>query len=540
MMKRCLLPLFVTLASFSICPDRAFAQSVPTDPVGFSTSSLLGNSDTYVSFPFTRPFAFMGAVSSISGNVITVAGNPGWATSPQQFVYAAGTQPNHYYVLLGNGGSSNPKEGHFYSVNANGSNTLTVDTTADNLTGVTANTKVTLVPYWTPATIFPATDANVSFTPTASPPTYQTLIRVPDYSASGINLPDAAQYYFNSNAWRRVSDGLDHGDDPLVPDGYIVIENSNGAPTLPMTNKGAVALRKISSPLETSTSTAQDNPLGLVRPVDVSLDATGLGPANGSFGANDQLLVFNNTQAALSKSPGVYYYDTTVGNSGGWRLTGDTVATNDHGADIIPMGAGFIVRKAQTGTGQPAFWPNSFPVQALTAVSRKVHGTAGTFDLNLPLNVQFFTKPGIECRNVGQTPAGVGIDYQLVLTFPTAVSFTNIVPTSGVATVDSFSGNNSSTVTINLKSVNNAQKTTITLLGANEGTNTNDVAVQMGVLIGDTTGNGAVNSSDIAKTQSQSGQLVTSSNFLEDVTVNGSINSSDIALVQSKSGTALP
>jgi hypothetical protein len=62
----------------------------------------------------------------------------------------------------------------------------------------------------------------------------------------------------------------------------------------------------------------------------------------------------------------------------------------------------------------------------------------------------------------------------------------------------------------------------------------------MAVLIGDTTGNGAVNSSDIAQTQSQSGQVVTANNFREDVTVNGLINSSDIALVQSKSGTGLP
>jgi hypothetical protein len=59
-------------------------------------------------------------------------------------------------------------------------------------------------------------------------------------------------------------------------------------------------------------------------------------------------------------------------------------------------------------------------------------------------------------------------------------------------------------------------------------------------LLGDTTGNGAVDSSDIAHTQSQSGQPVTSANFREDVTVNGAINSSDIAFVQSKSGTALP
>jgi hypothetical protein len=62
----------------------------------------------------------------------------------------------------------------------------------------------------------------------------------------------------------------------------------------------------------------------------------------------------------------------------------------------------------------------------------------------------------------------------------------------------------------------------------------------MGVLVGDTTGNAVVNSSDIAQTQSQSGQAVTAANFREDVNTNGLINSSDIALVQSKSGTALP
>ncbi|HST29526.1 MAG TPA: hypothetical protein VLK27_01660, partial [Chthoniobacterales bacterium] len=68
---------------------------------------------------------------------------------------------------------------------------------------------------------------------------------------------------------------------------------------------------------------------------------------------------------------------------------------------------------------------------------------------------------------------------------------------------------------------------------------TGNVSVSMGVLEGDTTANGLVNSSDIAQTQSQSGQAVTQSNFREDVTVNGIISSSDVALVQSFSGTSL-
>jgi hypothetical protein len=59
-------------------------------------------------------------------------------------------------------------------------------------------------------------------------------------------------------------------------------------------------------------------------------------------------------------------------------------------------------------------------------------------------------------------------------------------------------------------------------------------------LLGDTTGNGLVNSSDISDVQAQSGQPPTASNLKEDVTLNGAINSSDISLVQAQSGTGLP
>jgi hypothetical protein len=89
--------------------------------------------------------------------------------------------------------------------------------------------------------------------------------------------------------------------------------------------------------------------------------------------------------------------------------------------------------------------------------------------------------------------------------------------------------------------VTDAQIITVNLANvADSGGNVGSiVSASMEVLIGDTTGNAAINSSDIAQTQSQSGQPVTSLNFREDVTANGLINSSDIALVQSKSGTAL-
>jgi uncharacterized repeat protein (TIGR03803 family) len=167
--------------------------------------------------------------------------------------------------------------------------------------------------------------------------------------------------------------------------------------------------------------------------------------------------------------------------------------------------------------------------QLVSAVSRKTHGNAGTFDVDLALDGS-----GTECRS-----GGTNGDYQLVMTFALPVTFTSATVSSGTGgvAVALASGNQ---IFVNLTGVTNAQKITLTLVGVNDGANRGDVPVSMAVLIGDTTQDGFVNSADIAQTKSQSGTLVTSSNFREDVTVDGNLNSADIALVKSKSGTALP
>lgn len=514
---------FVFVFSVIALTASVFGQTVTSDIVGFTTTSLLGNSDTYVSTPFTRVPEYVGAIASTTTNTITVSGAP-WTNA--QFVYG-GTQHNHYYVLIGAISGANTKEGRTYAINGNTTNSLTVTTTAgDDVSGIPANTQITIIPNWTPATLFPASDANVSFTPTTSPPTYKTLLRVPNDNATGINLPYASEYYFNSG-WQRISPSGLGDDDPLVPDGYVVVRNANGAPTLPLTNIGSVLTQKISSPLATAASPGQDNPLGLIRPLDVQLDATGL---NTAFTANDRLLLFNNAVAAFDKSPSaIYFYDTR------WRLNGD--ATNaDRGSDVIPMGTGFIVRKVG---GASTFWTNAFPVAALSAVSRKSHG--GTLlDINLPVGTKADTVPGVECRAAGSTPAGAGVDHQIIVTFPTAVSFASASVTSGAGNVASVSGSGSTIATINLSGITAAQYVTVTLASVNDGTNVNDVAIRFGVLPGDTTGDGNVNSADIAQTKSLSGQVVSQTTCRADVTVDGNLNSGDVSFVKSRSGTALP
>jgi hypothetical protein len=173
----------------------------------------------------------------------------------------------------------------------------------------------------------------------------------------------------------------------------------------------------------------------------------------------------------------------------------------------------------------------------VSAVSRKTHGSAGDFDVDLPL----IGNPGIECRSGGSSG-----NHRIVVTFahPVTINGSTTPPPSagtlsGTGTVSNITVNNS-VVTVDLTGVTNAQTIILTLSSVSDGTNSGNVLIPMGVLVGDTTGNGAVNSSDIAQTQGQSGQPVGLTNFREDVTVNGAINSSDISLVQAQSGTALP
>jgi len=366
-MKRQLAIVTVALVSgFQFFAGQSGAET--TKPTGFTSVSALANSDTLYSVPLTRASEFSGTVQSVTSNVITVAGSPGWTNN--QFVYAAGTQPKTYYVLIGGGGTSNPKEGHTLTIDANGSNTLTVDTTVETLTGITANTEVTIVPYWTLGTVFPASKAGVYFTATTLSSSYKTQILVPDNTANGINLP-VTTYFFSNNVdgttgnigWRIVGDNFtSHDDDPLLPDSYFNIRNIHGSPTLTFRGFGHVLTDTFATALQTLSTGQQDNAVSMIRPIGVTLNQTGLSPADGSFVGTtvpsqikDTLLIFNNAQVKHNKKPSAIYFYFS-GTPTGWKKKG--AGTADHGNDVIPAGSAIVIRKAQTATGATVFWTN--------------------------------------------------------------------------------------------------------------------------------------------------------------------------------------
>jgi uncharacterized protein (TIGR02597 family) len=342
--------------TFALCGvPVSVASTATTDPVGYNNIALLANSDTYVSIPFHRTAAFVGQVASVSGNVITVAGTPGWNAS--QFVYASGSQANTYYAFIRSGS----KEGNYYTVTANSANTLTLDLAGDTLSGLAANDSLSVIPYWTLGTLFPASDAGTSFTASPSVASIRTSILTPDLQTAGINLAATKIYFFYNSAWRQSGQSLavSKNDDILIPDTYFIVRNGATAGTF--THTGSVVMKKTVVPLLTQASGKQDNAIALTRPVPVSLNDSGLisssafTPSSSPALRKDELLVFDNTVVAKNKAASaIYYY-----YNNGWRKVGQS-ASADFGATIVfGPDTGVQIRKAASGTGQASNWTHT-------------------------------------------------------------------------------------------------------------------------------------------------------------------------------------
>src|SRR4029077_15237841 len=111
------------------------------------------------------------------------------------------------------------------------------------------------------------------------------------------------------------------------------------------------------------------------------------------------------------------------------------------------------------------------PLAPTGAVSRKTHGTAGTFDIALPLSGPV----GIESRS-GGSPTG---NHTIVVSFVTPITAVASATCAGNPATTTISGNQ---VTVNCTAVPNAQTIAINLMGVTDGTNTANVSTPMGAL----------------------------------------------------------
>jgi hypothetical protein len=176
------------------------------------------------------------------------------------------------------------------------------------------------------------------------------------------------------------------------------------------------------------------------------------------------------------------------------------------------------------------------PVQLSAVVSRKTHGIAGTFDIDLPL-----TGPrGVECRS-----GGANGDYTLVFTFAnslTNVDGANISSGTGSVTSSNIDSSDAHRYAVNLTGVTNAQVITVSLknVADSAGNFSPATAGSMAVLLGDANANGVVSNLDVSLVKAQVAVPVDSSNFRNDVNGNGTVSNTDVSVTKAQVGTTVP
>ncbi len=242
-----------------------------------------------------------------------------------------------------------------------------------------------------------------------------------------------------------------------------------------------------------------------------------------------------------------------IGQPAGWYI--DNIAlTNTNWSDVTNTAATSFIDHKATGTycyrarttylsaGTPiaSGFSNVVTVDVAPGVrpvvSRKTHGLAGTFDIDLPATGTI----GIESRADASK-------HKVVFYFADTVTVANASVTPGAGGTAQREGSgpptisaNGREVTVDLMNVSNRQTLMVNLTGVSGPGLPASISIPMDVLAGDVSANRTVNSSDIGLTKSQSGLPASSANFRADVNANGAVNSSDIGIAKANSGTSLP
>jgi hypothetical protein len=262
--------------------------------------------------------------------------------------------------------------------------------------------------------------------------------------------------------------------------------------------------------------------------VTVTWDVAGT-TANGINTANVNILLSTNATPVQGEPSFPVVLAANTPNDGSEVVTLPDVSTAKARVMVQPVdNVYFDVSDANFTIGGPAL------ITPASIVSQKNHGSAGLFEVDLPL----VGAAGVESRSGGATNS-----YTLVFRFD------NPIANVGGASVSSGTGSVSGRgpgadprdYVVTLSGVTNAQTITVTLHDVTDvlGNNNPNVTGSMAVLVGDSNGDRAVNSGDAQQVRNRSGQVTDATNFRSDVNADGAVNSGDAFITRRNSGTGI-
>lgn len=170
------------------------------------------------------------------------------------------------------------------------------------------------------------------------------------------------------------------------------------------------------------------------------------------------------------------------------------------------------------------------PPSITAAVSRKTHGGAGSFDMDVRAS------GAVECRKNG--PTKVIVTFSQPVFGHDGLDTTDVSLSSGTVTGVSING---SVLIIDMTDVADATMLTIGFAGIE---NQYGLAVSgtltFGSLLGDVNKTKDVNLIDVGAVKAQYGNVVSSSTFKYDLNIDGSLNLIDVGLAKSRYGNIIP
>ncbi|MEO8045428.1 MAG: hypothetical protein ABI674_11040 [Spartobacteria bacterium] len=263
------------------------------------------------------------------------------------------------------------------------------------------------------------------------------------------------------------------------------------------------------------------------------LDAVWFDSRNAANNTDSQLFYSWSTDAGVTWAPNVAVSNSFNPSEGypNQSKIGDyiTIVSDNTGADVA-YSATFNFNPSRNQHEEDVYYvrvaPPTSSLTLLSASSRLTHGTAGTFDVPMPLT----GVSGVEDRSSST--------YSAVFTFSGAVTSGEVTVVGGTASVGaiSFSGNS---MTAQLTGVTSAEVVTLHTQNINgDGQPHGDVP--FGFLTSDASANRVVDKADQQQIKTDKGQVVTAANFRDDINLSGVVDNADIQSVKTNKGHSIP
>lgn len=345
-------------AAGSLLGEGTPSDTVSSPVVGFQEFDCLGGSDTVIAIPFERAATFRGLIHEVSApsnsdrtRTLTLAGGaPGWSDDE-----LAGS----HFLRINSGNAA----GRQFPVKSHSGAEVEIEVPAGHPPlPVESGDGIDLIPFWTPASLFPAdTQSTLHASSSLLPSQRGSELFFYPSGPTLENISPERVFFVTDSGWFESTEGVPAADDVAIPPhAVLVIRHPEGADDTVFRPASLVTAVPSAVVLESKRGVRLDHYVSLSRPLPSTIEqldflprefapSPGLAPSQ----RRDLLLIFDNSEAEQNRQPSDRYFF----HRGDWyRVGGEGEGPTVANDDSLSPGAALVIRKAATLNHQATVW----------------------------------------------------------------------------------------------------------------------------------------------------------------------------------------